>query len=193
LLSACVPKPKSEVRFSEAWDKKPMRVVLLPASCSSVSGECEEEYISGVAGLVKGELELGGYSVLEAEKLVLSARTRQDVGVELSAFGTKMASVTSRVQAGSIFEDLSPAGRRALLAEANARGIVSIAIQIGTEQGTMHFRPNTVQLRLGLGDDGDFAWVSRCEASSARNDNPGIDGALEIATRCALDSALGSR
>jgi hypothetical protein len=190
-LRACVPKPQSNVRFSEAWDRRPLRVVLLPASCSSVSNACQDEYVGGVAGLVQNELELAGYSTLDAQKLVQSARSRKDVDIELSHFDEKVAGVKSLVQVGSVFEDLSPAGRRALLAEAEAKGIVSVAIQIGTEQGTLHLRQNTVQIRLGLGDGGDLAWVSRCEASSAPNGNPDIEDALEQATRCALDAALG--
>jgi hypothetical protein len=168
-----------------------MRAVLLPTTCSSVDRQCEDEHVSGVTGIVRSELEFAGYSLLDAEKLVLDARTREDVDVELSRFGERVASVKSRVQAGAIFEDLSPSQRRALLAEAEAQGTVVVSVQIGTEQGTLRMRSNAVQIRAGLADGGDLAWVSRCEATSSYNNNPGIDQAIETATRCALDAVLG--
>ena len=187
-LVACLPEPKSEVQWGSRWTGEPMRVVLLPASCASVSGDCDDASVQGVQGLVASELEFGRYAVADAEKLVASARSRQDVDVELSRFGEQLVAVRSRAQAGSVFEDLSPAQRRALLAEARAEGIVSVRVQIGVSNGGT--RENDVQVRLGLGDGGELAWVARCTAPSSWNGSPSLAQSLETAARCALGRAL---
>ncbi len=185
---ACLPTPTAETQWGEHFSGKPLRVVLLPASCSSVEGECEDEHVRGVSGITASELEFARYVVTDAEKLVMSARSREDVNVELSRFGEQIVELKSRSQVGSVFEDLSPAQRRALLAEAKAEAIVSVKIQLGASKNGQ--RANQVQVRAGLGDGGELAWVTRCSAISAWTGSPSLPEALETATHCALDRVL---
>ncbi len=69
---ACLPTPTAETQWGEQ-PSEPLRVVLLPAECSSVEGECEDEYVRGVSGITASELEFARYVVMDAEELVMSA------------------------------------------------------------------------------------------------------------------------
>lgn len=184
MTAACAAKPAAEVRYGQARASGAPRVVLTPAVCSSVEGECTDEYVTGTTGKVASELEFRGYTIIDAETLVLGALERDTISVELREFGTRIAELRGQAQRGSVFEDLSPALRRELLQEARAEGVLSTRITIGPRNGVGPVRQNSVQVRLGLGDGGELAWVTRCSAESGFN--PPVDQALASATSCAL-------
>lgn len=91
--------PQAEVRRGSDHKPGPRRVVVLPPNCSSVDGACEDDYAIGVSGIVKSELEFAGHSVIDAETLVASARTRADASSELKVFGEKVSSAREQLLA----------------------------------------------------------------------------------------------
>lgn len=181
-------KPKPEVRKGEAWDGKALRVVLLPADCSSPDEVCEDAFVEVLTGKVASELEFAGYSVVEASALVAKARTRDEKEGELAVLGVKLTETKSKRQVGSLFADLSPAGQRALLEEAGAAGIVSGKISVGAKNGLSPTRESTVLVRLGLGDGTELGWVSRCTVKSSLN--PPLGQSLDDGGDCAIQGAL---
>jgi hypothetical protein len=181
--------PKPEVRTGEAWDGKPMRVVLLPATCASPDDACKDEFVQGLDGHVQSELEFAGYSVVRAEKLVADVRSRDESDAELKVLGVKVAEAASRTQVGSLFADLSPALQRKLVAEAGAKGVLSARIQVGAKNGMSPTRESVVMVRLGVGEDGaEVGWMARCTVKSSLN--PPLAQSLDYGSKCAVEGAL---
>lgn len=177
-----VPRVKGE--------SKPTRVVLLPAVCSSVENACPEGIEEGVTGSVASELEFEGYSVIDARKLVAEARSRDESEGSVKLFGAEFLSAEGKQQSGSIFEDLSPDQRRALLERARANGIVSVRIVVGQREGISPQRDNFVQIRMGTGNNDETQWLTRCEGRSSFN--PDVNEVIGAAALCALGGIVDS-
>lgn len=190
LLLAFYPwkTPKPEVRKGEAWEGKPTRVLVLPATCSSPDEVCEDAFVDGLTGKVVSELEFAGYSVVQATKLVADRRTRDEAEGELSVLGVKVAEASSKRQVGSLFEDLSPAAQAALMQEAGAKAILTGRITVGAKNGMSPTRESVVLVRLGLGDGTELGWVARCTVKSSLN--PPLAQSLDYGARCAIEGAL---
>lgn len=189
VLSGC-RGPQAEVHWGTRADR-PVRLVAVPPSCASSDVPCEDADLSGVFGIVASELEFAGYSIIDAEKLVADARTREDVQVELRTFGDRVASLTARAQVGAVFADLSPSARGALLSEARADGIVTTQVNLGTvgRYATVsRTRTHQVQVRAALGDGAETLWITRCQATSGVGVS--IGQALDEAARCAIKGVL---
>lgn len=181
--------PKPEVRKGEAWDGKPMRVLLLPSTCASPDDVCDEAFVRGLDGHIAGELEFAGYSIVKAEKLVADVRSREESDAELKVLGVKVSEASSRTQVGSLFADLSPALQKKLVAEAGAKGVLSARIQVGAKNGMSPTRESVVMVRLGIGEDGaDVGWMARCTVKSSLN--PPLAQSLDYGGKCAVEGAL---
>lgn len=192
MLSACTVLPTHEMRSGAIEPTTSQRVVLLPATCASVKDACRDEFTEGTQGLVEQELEFAGYSIVPATRLVMDARSREDANAELRVFGEKVASAKTRAQRGSIFDDLSPTARRALVQEARAQGIMTVRVSISPHDATWEDVVE-VTVRYGVGEDGaKLGWVSRCKYTPETFGTASSNASkVEQTTRCALKKALG--
>jgi hypothetical protein len=94
------------------------------------------------------------------------------------------------VLTGSNFEDLSVDDRREVIEKSGAEGLLSVRIVIGGNTGA--WQPNQaveVAIKLSVKAGDEMVWASRCKANSL--DMTTVQAALENATRCAMDGALG--
>jgi hypothetical protein len=188
VLSGCKKTYEAEVARGPAEATKNPVVVLLPVTCHSSNDDCRDEYADAVRAHLTSELEFAGYSVIDAEKLVREARQREDQSGALWMYRAKVLEAKTRRQVGSIFEDLPPAARRELLAEARATGLVSGAIQIFAKADNGN---DLVEVRFRHARAGDDAtvWVARCKHESYWNEK--FAWSIEQAAKCALSGALG--
>ncbi|MBX5481754.1 MAG: hypothetical protein IRZ16_07920 [Myxococcaceae bacterium] len=156
----------------------------MPARCTFVEDLCEDGYATGVNGVLQTELEFAGYSLVDAETLVSSARTRDEVSEELKLFGEKVAQAKSRRRIGALFEDLP-------LAEAHADGIVQAKLVIPARASAISpaRENNTVQVRVGMSADGsELGWIAQCSRMSGLHPTVAIE--LEDAAQCAIQDAI---
>lgn len=191
LLSAmcatgCRTAYKPDVARGAAAPKSPS-VVIFPITCHSADDKCRDEYSDAVTAKVRSELEFAGFRMIDGEKLVRETRTREDASATLTDWRNRVLAAKSRRQVGAIFEDLPPAARRELLAEARADGLVTGSIRM-LPFGTPRNWTVEVQVRFGLANDDEMVWVSRCKNERFWNEKD--SWSIEQATECALRGAL---
>ncbi len=186
LMSGCVGTP--EVRQGPSFQQRPVRVVLTPASCGSVEDLCTDAMVEGTNSFVANELKFAGFSVVDAVKIAREARKDERAHDEVRQFGERILRAANPRQHGAIFSDLTPTARQGLMESADAQGVVTVGIQLGTADGIGPGRTHQVLIRLGLGLEDDLVWVSRCTADSGRS--PDSEQAGDNAPRCALSAAL---
>jgi hypothetical protein len=184
----CRTAYKPEVRRGQAVSRPSPAAVLFPVPCNSTDDKCKDGFGDAIKGLIASELEFAGFRIIDAEKLVRDARTREDFSASLSRFRDQILAAKSRSQVGSIFEDLPPEARRELLQEARADGLVTASINM-LARGTGNNWIVEVQVRYGAAPDGELIWVARCKHESYWNEKD--SWSIEEATRCALKGALG--
>jgi hypothetical protein len=181
---ACATSPPSHVtltpqaRIGPAYSAKPARVLLAPPSCGSLEKPCPKELVDSVSTIVTSELELRGHAVTARTELVPAPRERTETHDEATRtakqrsllFENRYAERTTRTHVelvGSTYEDLSPAEKRALMAESGAEGVVTVRLILGAKDGL--WTPSQeveVVVRLGVASADDMAWASRCVARS---------------------------
>ncbi len=183
LLSSC-QTPAAEVRRGLAASIPPERLLVVPASCGSVEDLCDDAFLAGVTTLVHSELEFAGYAIVDAEKIALEARTDEQAEKPVRMFGERVLRAANRRQVGEIFNDMTPAGRAALLSRAAATATVTVRISISAPEGVLSLREHQVLIRIGKGADDDLVWVSRCSEYAGMF--PAIEDAVDDASRCAL-------
>ena len=190
-FGACRTTYKAETTAGPGQAPANPTVVMFPVPCHSSDDKCEDSYGDAVTALIQSELEFVGYRVLDGEKLVRTARTREDSESSLSVYRDKVLAAKSRRQVGSIFEDLPPRERAELLAEAQADGLITAVIKM-LPRGSSDNWLVEVQVRFGL-SNGDLVWVTRCKHESYWNERD--SWSIEEAAKCALKGALakGSR
>lgn len=195
------PAPAVDARTFDK-DAKPTRVVLFPPVCTGTDGGCDQVDLSGMTGRLQSELELAGYTIVDGASLVASARSRETAGAELRLFGEQVASAGGIHQAGSLFVDLPPGVRRAVLEEAKADGILRVQVVMSPSEKDYPFydvRNLAVQARLGTGVDERPAWAVRCEPIWVSNvqfiGGPGRSyaGGVDEGARCLAKEATASR
>jgi len=179
-LAACVHVPEPTADFRLLSEPPPsMRIVLFPPSCTQDDGVCEDVDLSSLNALLRTELEFDGHTIVDGVTLVNQARSRAEQDIALTRFGEQLAGLSSVAQQGSLFDDLPPAARRALLTEARADAVLRSTVAFGPvdpNSGVSRYRQITVQTRLGLGEDEAPAWVARCARTGAKINNVNSQG-----------------
>lgn len=196
-----------ELRRGPAYGSKVTRVLVAPPTCGSIEHPCPDEYVALVDAIVRSGLEFQGYSALAPDELLLTTRqrteTRDDETVTRSTTTTKTGWIVVPVAektrtdseertvkkhielVGSTFDDLPPAERRALLAEAGASGVATVRLVVGATQGTWSPSQDVeVVVKLTAGDGERMVWASRCIAPSRSFTS--ARAAIEQAARCAM-------
>lgn len=174
LLISCitVPTPDGEFRVN-AQAPGPMRVVVFPTTCEPAD-TCSQLRLGRLDGTLAQELEFDGYTLIDGVSLVAEARTRKDANASLKLLGEELLAVQATGQEGSLFVDLPPDARRALLLEARADGVLRTTVRMGameSNSGVAQYRLITAQTKLGVGEDEENAWVARCSRMGSRIDN----------------------
>ena len=115
--------------------------------------------------------------------------SRDSAGGGLVLNGQRFLDFGATKQSGSLYDDLPPDARRALLAEAHADGTLKVRLSGQGSYG--YIRTVELQIRLGLGQDELPGWTTRCVFDGSKVE--GVQGApvwplaLERGLRCALD------
>ncbi len=178
LLSGCVRMPDlPDARFTQGDAPiKPGRVVMLTPECRGVGGVCTRSFTSTLAGRLSGELELAGYQVVMAEDLFAEARRIKRAGGNVDGagpFGTFWVSANGGTETSLRYNDLPPEGKRALLEEARAQGVLKLSVVVGEDLESspwydLHEFELTSTYSIGEGEA--FGWAARCYAVGESRD-----------------------
>lgn len=220
--SSCVSTelaaPIVRSRRGPAADAPVRRVVAVPATCGALSMTvletdaygnrtmvqregCPPSTLLAVDQLIRSNLELGGYSVIDLERVNAVTATRHEVqertllrsaarsadDTTVTASGpVRDATTTETETRGARFEDATPLEQRELLAELGAQGLLTTRITVGAEVGAGLRRIVMVQLQLLDMPERRLVWAQRCELEIG-----GIfatdDEAMVRAARCASE------
>lgn len=221
IATGCTPKGlpalQPQVQRGPAASIKPKRVLVLQATCGSVSGPCPAGYTTAVDNIVMSGLEFAGYGVVDSGKLRLAARTRHEEHttgtvttssqtnthseVEIirplifgssdtvsSTTTTTATDMTFIVLDGANFDDLSIDEKHQVIEKSGTDSAATVRIVVGGKVGTWVPNQNVeVMVKLSVNRGDEMAWASRCTASS--NDFTTVNAALEHAARCAMHGA----
>jgi hypothetical protein len=219
-LSACasaeLAAPVLRARTGPAAERPVRRVVATPSTCGtlglSIIGagphaqvqqhvRCTATAMRAVDQLVRANLELGGFSVIDAEKVNAVTAARREVqlrrqhltvqerpGLVLARDGAE--AVTTEVETqGARFEDATPREQQEMISELGAQGVLATRITIGAGVGIGMRRLATVQLQLVEMPARALVWARRCELEVG-----GLfisdELAMERAARCASEGIV---
>lgn len=204
-------------RRGPAADAPVRRVVAVPATCGALTmtvmgtdangnrtfGQregCPPSTLLAIDQLIRSNLELGGYSVIDLERVNALTATRHEVQERTllrsaarttedtaAASGPGRDTTTTETETrGARFEDATPLEQRELLAELGAQGLLTTRVTVGAEVGVGLRRIVMVQLQLLDMPERRLVWAQRCELEIG-----GIfatdDLAMVRAARCASE------
>ncbi|GEM_PF-3676120 len=203
-----------QVQPGPATGARPGRVLVLEPTCGSLEFKCPKNYVATVDSIVRATLEFSGYAVVSPDRLRLETRQRHeehentttrdekastthvdkswapDQTVTTESTATSETDKTLIILDGPGFDDLTPAERDEVLAQAATDTIVVVRVVVGAMQ--IGWAPNQnveVMVRMAVNKGDTMAWASRCMASS--NDFSTVTAALENAARCAVYGGTG--
>ncbi len=207
LLSGCnftAPTPVAYVSHGLAHGHPINPIAALPVRCNASSMGCLPGYQLMVASSSRMALELGGgilvdSELINAELQLRVTRTRQ-VRRELDGKpvpdpthdqgGTALP--TDQIEqetalTGQTWLQLPLLEQRRLLQDMGINGVLSATVSLGIPHGMAGQRTVTVEVSLRRMSDDALAWQSACSAETG--DFHSEPQAVELATRCALESA----
>ena len=188
--SACAlvpPPPRARVRRGPAFAQPPARVLALPATCQAVEeGVCRLEYPPAVESAARMALEFAGATLIDSELVNTHVRRRRE-HVQESTGGVWWSRSSQVEVSGITWNEASPDEQRDLARELRIGGFLRSDILIGGARGWSQQRTVEVRLEITRAADGAQVWTSRCSVETG--DHHATEQALELATRCALDSA----
>jgi hypothetical protein len=181
-LGACssveLAAPVVRGRVGPAAARQVRSIVALPASCGTLSMvrvplegsaatwvqqvACSDTALRAVDQTVRSNLELGGFSVIDSERVNAVTGSRREVQERRQYWGGVQSS-TEIEQRGARFEDATPLEQRALLAELGAQGLLTTRVAVGASVGAGQRRVVTVQLQLLDVPERQLVWSRRCE------------------------------
>lgn len=170
-VPGCITVPTVDPpRVQISPNVKPGRTVIFKPICRG-SGGCPSDFTSTLVGRMTSELEFQGYQFIIGEELFAEARRRQKAGGQVSGdspFGDYWIKAGGMTEQVLTYEDLPPAGKRALLEEARADGVLVLNILVGEDAEPESFmyeiRSFEVTARYTMGPDEEPGWVARCGA-----------------------------
>lgn len=173
------PTPMARVRKGPAIETPPRTILALPATCEPAGEPCTEALERAVEAATRMSLEFAGYRLLDSERINVHARVRTE---RISGRGRPIVEIS-----GAGWNQASPAQRADLLAEMGVEGMLAAHIAMGPIENAEGLRTVTVTVRVSRARDGALVWRSRCAAVTGRFH--GLDQAVELATRCAVEGA----
>ncbi len=193
-LGACssveLAAPIIRTRRGPAAEAEVRRVVALPATCGALSlhvveshgnnllaqrTACPSSALKAVDQVIRTNLELGGYSIIDAERVNAITASRHEVRErtlartastrpDLPTTETRREVTAIDVETiGARFEDATPLEQQALLGELGAKGLLSTRVTVGAEVGIGMRRTVMVQLQLLEMPERVLVWARRCE------------------------------
>lgn len=195
------PVPIAYVNHGPAYGQPINPIAALPVSCGFSTMGCHLGYQVMVANATRMALELGGGSLVDSELINAELRLRtthtrstvsvvqthpSQVGV-MPSTTTQGSSASTTEVTGTTWLDLPPIEQRALLQDLGIRSVLRANIALGVPHGLSGQRTVTVQLALIRLADEAIAWESECGVETG--DYHSEPQAVELAARCALESA----
>lgn len=210
--------PVIRARTGPAAERPVRRIVAVPATCGALSLErvgtdatgnpilaqrtvCPQNALAAVDQIIRSTLELGGFSIIDGEKVnaITAARhevrerflqrTASVVEGRLVETSQRESDTTTTETIGARFEDATPHEQREMLAELGAQGVLTTRITIGAEIGVGMRRLVTVQLQLLDVPERVMVWARRCELEIG-----GLfatdERAMERTARCAVEGIV---
>lgn len=195
------PVPIAYVNHGPAYGQSINPIAAMPVRCGTTSMGCVVGYQVAVANATRMELELAGGSLVDSELINAelrrrTTRTSDTVTPALSnadqlgqrpSTTTAVRSDSTTEVTGTTWVDLPAAEQRALLQEIGARSTLHATVWLGVPHGMAAQRTVTVQVALVRLADQAVAWESECGVETG--DYHSEPQAVELATRCALESA----
>jgi hypothetical protein len=198
-LAACssveLAPPLLRAHTGPAANRPMHRIVALPASCGTLSlekietadpqhpiyqsrAECPATTLQAIDLAIRSELELGGFSIIDSERVNAVTASRHEVIQNEDSTATTV---------GARFEDATPFEQTEILRDLGADAVLSTRVWVGAGIGMGQRREVAVQIRLLAAADGALAWARRCEleVGGLTTDEVGIDRGA----RCAIAGA----
>lgn len=185
LCSACIvhtPVPQARVTLGPARGAALDKILALPTDCQAETAElCTPAQAIAVDAAARMSLEFAGVRIVDSE--VVNAYLRHRVTTEINA-----ASRSEVESERATWATASDATRRRLLAEMGIDGYLTTRISVGHVKNLEGQRTLSVTVSIIRAADAAPAWTSRCSIETGRYYF--ADEAVELAARCALESAL---
>jgi hypothetical protein len=207
--------PVIRARSGPAAERPIRRIVAVPATCGALTelrvgtdaagqgiwsqrSTCPKPTLLAVDQAIRSTLELGGFSVIDSERVNAVTATRHELqerslqraaaavdGLTVTATHDDSTTTTTETR-GARFEDATPREQLEMLTELGAQGLLSTRVTIGAGLGIGQRRLVTVQLQLLEMPERVLVWARRCELEVG-----GIfttdERAMERAARCAVE------
>ncbi len=152
------------------------RIAVFAPRCTGAVQACTREFVSGLYGRITSELELDGFTIVAGDELLATVRERSTMGGALGAGGVSVSdehgtsagalsvAASGSVETGGIrYDDLPPAQRRQLLADARVDGVLSLTVLVGEDTMTAPwYAVHAFEATARLSVDETPAWTSRC-------------------------------
>jgi hypothetical protein len=183
-LAACsftTPTPIAYVRRGPAYGQLVTPLAAMPVVCARTTMGCMPGYRLAVASATRMAIELGGYSLVDSELINAELQRRSTRTRETPAGVTTTTELTGRT-----WLDLAPQQQRDLLTAMGIKGLLYATITMGIPQGMASQRTVTVSIALTRLSDEQLVWQSECGVETG--DYHSEPQAIELATRCALES-----
>jgi hypothetical protein len=195
------PTPVAYVTHGPAFGHDANPIAALPVRCGAAALGCLPGYQYAVASATRMALELGGVSLVDSELInaemrLRTVRTRSSqheyeapsdqLGQPAQTTVSGSSESTTEVT-GATWASLPPGEQRSLLEAIGVRGLLAATIFLGVPRGAAGQRTVTVRVAVTRLSDGALAWQSECGVETG--DYHAEPQAVELATRCALESA----
>lgn len=195
------PTPVAYVTHGPAFGHEANPIAALPVRCGGATLGCLPGYRHAVASATRMALELGGVSLVDSElinaelrmRTTRTHRSQSELELPSAQLGQPAettvigSSQTTTEVTGATWETLPPGEQQSLLQAIGVGGLLHATISLGTPHGMAGQRTVTVQLAVTRLSDGALAWQSECGVETG--DYHAEPQAVELATRCALESA----
>lgn len=186
------PTPVAYVSHGPAFGQPLNPIAALPVTCGSATLGCHQGYLVAVASATRMALELGGGSLVDSEMINAELRRRttktREVTISAQPGGEGWRDQQVQVEvSGLTWLDLPAEERRALLEQLGVTSLLTATISMSIPRGMAGQRTVSVQVVLRRLDDDTVAWQSECGVETG--DYRSEPQALELAARCALESA----
>jgi hypothetical protein len=175
------PTPRAYVRFGPARDQLVTPLAALPVTCGTTTMGCLEGYKVAVASATRIAIEYAGFTLVDGERINAELQQRTTQITETADRLIEQVEITGRT-----WVDLEPQQQRDLLTAMGIRGLFRAEVSLGVPRGMAAQRTVTVAVAVTRLADEALAWQSQCSVETG--DYHSEPQAIELATRCALES-----
>jgi hypothetical protein len=195
-----VPVPVARVGHGPAFRDGSATLAALPLRCATPDlAVCARPYAAAIASATRMNLELAGYTVVDTELLNAEAWRRTTTTTERTSArvptvpqhdgrGVPVNPVRERIErtGGASWAEAPPDERRRMLVSMGVGGILATEVAMGRARGMA--RQRTLTMRVTVTRlDGELVWRSECDVETG--DYRSDEEAVDLATRCAVESA----